>query len=335
MTKPSIVFVDDEPNLLSGLRRLTRGHADKWDMAFLASAEEALKFLAQAPVHLLISDMRMPGMDGAELMEKISETSPGIVCFALSGETDAQRAIRVVGKSHRFLAKPIDPDTLLNSIDTLFASGGVSLEENRKRNTSVFDILKSAPGRLHALETLLARPEPDGIAINAQIMADPSLSTRVLQIANSAYFGKPLATCNLPRAISSIGLARLTQLLARGRLGTEQAQAEGAADAYRLHAMAAVMAREQAEATNKSAELQDLAYAIALLCGIGAGVDDGGQTCLSRPGCIATVFGLPQVLAHGLSRYDGGGCTNMDEVEMAASALAIAAEVLVEAKVAA
>ena len=335
MTRPSILFVDDEPNLLSGLRRLTRSRMDIWDLAFAASGAEALDLLEDRPVHLVVTDMRMPGMDGAELLEAISERAPGIIRFALSGETDAQQAIRIAGKSHRFLAKPIDPDALFTAIDGLFANNDTVLEENRKRNRSVFDMLVAMPGRLAAFEAQLAQPTPDGIAINAQIMADPSLSMRVLQLANSAYFGKPLKTFNLPRAIGYVGLSRLTQLVERGRLGSAAAAASATADAHKTCTMAAVIARETAVAKGLEPELQDLAYVTALFSGVGTNAQDDGMTCLSRPGCIATLFGLPPILAQCLSHFDRQGIARQSETEIADAALAIVREAMDEAKEAA
>ena len=65
-----VIFVDDEPNILSGLRRLLRPLRDEWDMIFVETGQQALDSLAEAPCDIIVSDMKMPGMDGAQLLLK-------------------------------------------------------------------------------------------------------------------------------------------------------------------------------------------------------------------------------------------------------------------------
>lgn len=317
--RPSILFVDDEPNILSGLRRLTRPRLADWDLDFAQSGEEALEKLAVNPVHLLVSDMRMPGMDGAHLMERVSQSNPGIIRFALSGESDIALAIRIAGKSHRFLAKPIDPEALIAAIDGLFSKGGSFLEQHRVLNASTFDGLKSASGRLDMLADLLTQPERNGLPVTAQIMADPSLSVRVLQLANSAYFGRPLQTLSVSRAINYVGLSRLAQLVERNRLGSAY-EPNAPEDDHLLRAAAAVEARGLAGKAGASEDTQDLAYATALFSGLGANAVGSGTTCASRPSCIATLFGLPDRLAQSLAAYSASEETAQSASEIAARA---------------
>jgi CheY-like chemotaxis protein len=68
-----VLFVDDEARLLDGLKRSLRPIRDAWDMTFVTSGEEALATLAQARFDVLVSDMRMPGMDGAQLMKEAQQ----------------------------------------------------------------------------------------------------------------------------------------------------------------------------------------------------------------------------------------------------------------------
>ena len=68
MTKKSIFFVDDEPNILSGLKRMFRSLRQEKDLYFAESGQDALDLMAEHPVDDIVSDMRMPGMDGATLL---------------------------------------------------------------------------------------------------------------------------------------------------------------------------------------------------------------------------------------------------------------------------
>ena len=71
MQKASILFVDDDPNVLSGLRRMMHPFRDEYELLFANGGQEALDLMGQKPSDIVISDMRMPGMSGAELLHKI------------------------------------------------------------------------------------------------------------------------------------------------------------------------------------------------------------------------------------------------------------------------
>ena len=319
MTMPSILFVDDEPNILSGLRRALRGYNDKWDMHFVTSGEAALDVIEKQPVNLVVTDMRMPGMDGAELLEIISQNTPQIIRFALSGESDVAQAIRIAGRSHRFLAKPTEPEALLGVINSLFGNDAF-LDRYCDAGISAFDILVCVPGQFDVLKGLLKEPDRNGAAIAARIMFDPSLSARMLQLCNSAYFGKPLKTASIQRAVSYVGTSRLTRLLNEGRLGREFAAGSDGDEDHVRRAMAAVISRERLAATGASELVQDIAYATALFSGLGqAGAAE--PNCVTKPACIAALFGLPDPLIESLRYY--GRTNDLPHDEDAIATLAI------------
>ena len=63
-TMKRILFVDDEPKVLEGIQRMLRPMRHEWDMVFAQSGQEALSILAEQPADVVVSDMRMPRMDG-------------------------------------------------------------------------------------------------------------------------------------------------------------------------------------------------------------------------------------------------------------------------------
>ncbi|MEP3264995.1 MAG: response regulator, partial [Hyphomicrobiales bacterium] len=119
--KPVIVFVDDEPNILQGIRRYTRSQRGSWDMHFLESGRAAMELVTQTPVDVIVSDMRMPEITGADLLEHISHEAPGIIRLILSGEAEEAQTHRTIGRSHRFIAKPCDPTILINEINAILS----------------------------------------------------------------------------------------------------------------------------------------------------------------------------------------------------------------------
>ena len=75
----TIIFVDDEEKVLSGLRRMLRPMRQEWDMHFALSADAALELLADLEPEVIVSDVRMPGTDGIELLDIVRRRYPGIV----------------------------------------------------------------------------------------------------------------------------------------------------------------------------------------------------------------------------------------------------------------
>ena len=74
--KKRILFVDDEPMVLKGLQRTLRKMRDMWDMTFTPSAEKALAILDHHPMDVIISDMKMPQMDGTQLLPRSNSAIP-------------------------------------------------------------------------------------------------------------------------------------------------------------------------------------------------------------------------------------------------------------------
>ncbi len=116
---PTIVFVDDEPNVLSGLRRATHRKRGVWDLVFVQSGQDVLDILSRGRMDVLVADMRMPGIDGATLIDRVAEISPATIRIILSGESDPELTRRAAARCHWFLAKPLNPAALTEVIESM------------------------------------------------------------------------------------------------------------------------------------------------------------------------------------------------------------------------
>jgi response regulator RpfG family c-di-GMP phosphodiesterase len=116
VTSEAILFVDDEELLLSSYQRVLRKQF-QFDVA--KSGQEALDKFRSTSYAVIVSDMRMPGMNGVELLKQIRSTSPETVRLMLTGNSDIQTAIEAVNEGcvFRFLTKPCSPDSLANAIN--------------------------------------------------------------------------------------------------------------------------------------------------------------------------------------------------------------------------
>ena len=100
-----ILFVDDEPRVLEALQRMLRPQRKRWEMLFAGGGEEALAILGSAPFDVIVTDMRMPGMDGARLLQHVKERFPSVIRVVLSGHVEMEAALRAAPVAHQFLAE--------------------------------------------------------------------------------------------------------------------------------------------------------------------------------------------------------------------------------------
>jgi DNA-binding NtrC family response regulator len=111
-----IVFVDDEINILQAMSRSFHSMREEWNMEFLSSGATALESLAKVEADVIVSDMRMPGMDGWQLLAEVKRLYPQTVRLVLSGQADTTSVMRAVGTAQRYLAKPCASEAIKAAI---------------------------------------------------------------------------------------------------------------------------------------------------------------------------------------------------------------------------
>jgi len=184
-----VIFVDDEPNILSGLRRILRPLRNEWEMVFEEGGEAALATLQDAPCDVVVSDMKMPGMDGAEFLSKVREKYPASIRIALSGETDAHMIYRCVQHAHQYLAKPCDADSLVSAVKRASRLRELMHDEKLEAVIANMTSLPSLPEQYDQIMQELQSEDPSLQKIGGIIEGDVAMSAKILQLVNSAFFG--------------------------------------------------------------------------------------------------------------------------------------------------
>jgi HD-like signal output (HDOD) protein len=187
--KKRILFVDDEPNVLKGLQRMLHSMRNEWDMEFAASAMEGLRKLEGETFHVVISDMRMPGMDGADFLAIVMKKYPKIVRFILSGHSDRELIMKSIGSTHQFLTKPCDAETLKNAVSRALALRTLLTDDTMKELVSHMKTLPSLPTLYLELIRALQLPETTMTRIGEIISKDVGMTAKILQLVNSSFFG--------------------------------------------------------------------------------------------------------------------------------------------------
>jgi HD-like signal output (HDOD) protein len=207
------MFVDDEPNVLDGLRNLLRKQRHQWDMLFASSGKAALEQLAEEPVDVMVSDMRMPGMDGAELLTRVRDLYPQTARIVLSGHAEREAIARVVSIAHQFLSKPSDAETVRAVIERTCRFQALMCDPGLRRVVGEMDRLPSLPDSYWALVRATEKPDFGLDEIAKIVETDPAMSIRVLQLVNSAYFGLPQRTESIAKAVTYLGVENLKGVL--------------------------------------------------------------------------------------------------------------------------
>ena len=208
-----ILFVDDEPQLLNGLRRMLWDKREAWDMYFAASGAEALALLERTPVDLVVSDVRMPGMDGPELLEIVRKNWPGTIRMILSGHSDRDFVFRSVRPAHQFLSKPCTPDDLKNAIERVLRLAGIFVNPRLQQAIGHVDTLPVLPSVFAELTEELRSPNASVKAIGEIITRDIGLTTGILKLVNSSFFGLPRRIVSTEQAVTLLGLETVRALV--------------------------------------------------------------------------------------------------------------------------
>jgi HD-like signal output (HDOD) protein len=208
-----VLFVDDEPRILEGLRRMLRPQRHEWDMAFAPGGEAALALLEATPFDVIVSDMRMPGIDGATLLCRVRERYPHMVRIVLSGHTELSTALRVVPVAHQFLAKPCDAEMLRVSIERACHLRGLLAHEAIRHTVTALGDLPSVPRTYEALTQALGDPDTSLQKVSKIIEQDVGVSAKVLQLVNSAFFGIAHSMTSIQSAVAYLGINTLKNLV--------------------------------------------------------------------------------------------------------------------------
>lgn len=213
MTTERILFVDDDPMILSGFRRLLRRNAKEWSLEFATNAADAIERLEQFDATIIVSDMRMPGRDGASLLDEVQHKYPSIVRFVLSGEASSEAVMRATSVSHQFLAKPCAAEDLVDAIRrTSHIRSLVSSPELAEQITGLGGA-PSLPETYNELRRELGDREPDLAHVSTLIGSDLAMSAEIMKLVNSSYFGAHREIQDVEHAVSYLGLGTLSELV--------------------------------------------------------------------------------------------------------------------------
>ncbi len=207
-----ILFVDDEPRVLDGLKRMLYPIRNKWEMVFATSGKQALELLANSEFDLLITDMSMAAMTGIDLLHEIVKRHPQLIRIVLSGTADEESTLRSATLAHQYLVKPCDAETLRGTIERAFSFRVMLDQPALKQLVSRINRLPSVPSSYGKLLRALRNSNVPLREIGKIVASDVAMTAKILQLVNSAFFGLRRHIGNPTEAVVYLGLETVKAL---------------------------------------------------------------------------------------------------------------------------
>ena len=208
-----ILFVDDEPNVLAGLKRMLYSLRNEWDMKFVSSGAEALQCLSESPFDVMVTDVRMPGMNGVELLQEVVKRHPQVIRLVLSGTADIELTLQCVSLSHQYLLKPCDSQTLRATVQRAFCLRVLLHNPALRGLIAQLQSLPSIPAVYGELLDVLRSGDASPQAVGRIMARDMGMTAKVLQLVNSAFFGMSREIANAVDAVVYLGMDTVRALV--------------------------------------------------------------------------------------------------------------------------
>lgn len=330
-----LLFVDDEPHLLDGLRRSLHDMRFEWEMHFVDSGIGALRELDRQHYDAIITDMRMPAMDGAELLEEVQNRHEDVVRIILSGQSSKDSVLRSIAPTHQYLSKPCDTEELRLRLSLAFSMRDSLANGTVKRIVARLRSIPSLPILYDELTAALASPRTSLAHLERIIEKDPGMAAKILQLANSAFIGARSEVSNLKHAVSLIGTEAIRTLVMSVHIFSQFDHSSSVAAYLPFlwgHSVeVASLARKIALAENQPSNLAEQCFTAGLLHDIGRAIllsempgdyipllkhasDSPGGILLSEAeafGCthaevgayLMSIWGMPVPLVHAVSLH--------------------------------
>ena len=286
-----ILFVDDEPLVLMGLQRSLRSMREEWEMVFANGGPAALEAIGRQTFDIVVTDMKMPGMDGAQVLEEVKKRSPQTLRMILSGQADRETVLRCVNPAHQYLSKPCEGEELKGRLLRAFALRDLLGNQDVTGIVSRLDSLPSLPTLYLELTEELRSPEPSVAKVSRLISADIAMTAKILQLVNSAFFGLRHQVSDASRAVGLLGFDIVKSLVLSTHIFSEfQTALFTDADLKYLweHSLASAnYAKRLAMHENAEQQMVDDCFTAALLHDAGklimaSALHDGYKTVLEK-----------------------------------------------------
>ncbi|MHC5061037.1 MAG: response regulator [Planctomycetota bacterium] len=211
--KKRILFIDDDRSVLDGLRRMMHKMRDEWKMEYVTTAGDALKVMRSTHYDIVVSDLRMPSMDGVEFFEKVKKKYPDVLRFMLSGYLQQPLQGRAAKCVHQFIPKPCDAEQLKKMIARSFALRDRLRSEEASEIVSNLHSLPVMPKAYQDVISVLSDPQCSPRNVGKMIGQDIGMSAKILQVVNATFRSRAGRIVDPVHAVVWLGLKTIEALI--------------------------------------------------------------------------------------------------------------------------
>jgi HD-like signal output (HDOD) protein len=273
--KPSIVFVDDQSNVLQGFRRALRSLEEVWDIHYSTGGKETLRLMESTPVDIIVCDTNMPGMRGTELLKEVQTLHPAAIRLVLSGGGSRSDDISTLLRtSHQFFSKPFDTEKLKQTVEHLLDLRDKLNDDGLKKLVAGLSKLPCSPYIYDVFRKEREGSSSDLDKMGAFIAQDPGLTAKMLQSLNSAFFGVNKAGIHPFKAAQSMGPGTIAYLFDddshNHTIASSHPNYNFLSAAYKESLHCAYLVEALATAENMPEALKNIAYSTGMMGNAGA-----------------------------------------------------------------
>ncbi len=210
--KKRILFVDDDALLLRVYEMMLEDEPYAWDIVTANDAATALDLIKNSEFDIVVSDMRMPGMSGTELMKEVRNRHPRTSRVILSGMQDQKEIAESLQATHQFVPKPFHPRELKLTLEQICGLNVFMLDDRLQSLVGVLDNVPSFPSVYLEVMAALGSEDPSIEHVAEIIARDPALIAKILQVANSAAFGLMNKVSSPFEAVQFLGFSTIRSM---------------------------------------------------------------------------------------------------------------------------
>lgn len=216
--KRKILFVDDDQRILDGFRTMLHFKRKEWKCRFANNARKGLEFVDKERFDVVIADMRMPGMDGADFLREVEVRQPGTVRMILSGYSEMQALLKSVKHAHQFMSKPCSSETIIETIRRVTELSDILTDESVRTVVAHLDSLPAIPDVYVSISRELESGDPDLKQIGRLVERDAGITATLMKTVNSSFFGFYENILSPVRAVTLLGIEAVKGLVLGVRL---------------------------------------------------------------------------------------------------------------------
>jgi HD-like signal output (HDOD) protein len=207
-----VLLVDDDASLLEDLRGLLFMQGAAWSITTARSGAQALSYLENGVFDVVVTDLKMPEMDGAELLSLVRELYPQAMRILMSGNTDVTYTAQLVPQAHQFLLKPLDVRSMIGVVERAYEVGQRLSDPELRNMLGRITELPRPTASVLKLNSLLDDSDASINEVSDVVEQDMALTVRLFQLVNSAYYGLHRNITDVREAIAYLGMNTVRNL---------------------------------------------------------------------------------------------------------------------------